>query len=312
MKKVILCSDVELEASASIALLAQSSAIDLLGVVASAGRVSAEEASANAQHVLQKTGRDIPVLRGSLDAIIADLDPLRKNWEPAPGLNHGKTLRNVSLGDPREHSGKCGVIWMIDTLMRSPEKVILLMLGPLTDLALTLKVQPDIAAHIEEVVIVGGGYRQTDVSAAAEFNIHYDPEAAAIVFASPLPKTVIPLDCAHSALLKEKDLQKALSGSVAGILAMESLCRLFQRHKSVDEGASGLPFPMLLGAVYLFDPLVLGPTIPYRVDVDYSGGYAYGQTVFDTRRIFDNYNCLVSFSTCKKKLVECLRRLAEG
>ena len=74
-------------------------------------------------------------------------------------------------------------------------------LGPLTDIALALLKAPDIAGRIGELVIMGGaGFEIGNVTPAAEFNIHVDPHAAAIVLASGVPITMIPLDVTHRVL----------------------------------------------------------------------------------------------------------------
>src|SRR5207253_3862492 len=87
-----------------------------------------------------------------------------------------------------------GVLWLIETLRAAaPNSVTLCALGPLTNIATALVMAPDIAAGIAELVLMGGGSRG-NVTPAAEFNIHADPWAAAIVFDSGIPITMVPLD----------------------------------------------------------------------------------------------------------------------
>jgi purine nucleosidase len=95
-----------------------------------------------------------------------------------------------------------GVDFIIDTLRAAePGSIALCALGPLTDVAMALVKAPDIAAGIGEVVILGGAaFEIGNVTPAAEFNIHVDPHAAAIVLQSGLPITMIPLDVTHQVL----------------------------------------------------------------------------------------------------------------
>jgi purine nucleosidase len=74
-------------------------------------------------------------------------------------------------------------------------------LGPLTNIATAFRRAPDIVGRVQEIVLMGGAYFEVgNVTPAAEFNIHVDPEAADIVFRSGVPLTVMPLDVTHKAL----------------------------------------------------------------------------------------------------------------
>lgn len=314
MRKVILCSDVELEASAALALLADAPNTELLGIVAGAGRVTSEIAADSASRVLGCLGLNIPVVKGTGSPMVADLSAMRKAWEllPEQWPVFGPVPADVCGEKGGIVPGSCGVIWLIDTLMGAQDKITLLMLGPLTDLALALKIQPAITDHIERVIIVGGGHRYTDISAAAEFNIRYDPEAAAIVLGCAVPKYLIPLDCAYSSLISQDTIEGALQNTSVGALVLKLVQPLYRRYgkQNADGLSMGIPLPLLLGACFLWESAVLKDVIPYSVDVDFSGGYADGQTIFDTRRIFDDYNCLTTFTADRTAFLDVLHTLS--
>lgn len=81
----------------------------------------------------------------------------------------------------REHA----VEFIIRTVRNSPEKVVLVPTGPLTNIAMALTQAPDIIQNIERIVIMGGAiYDPGNITSAAEFNIYQDPEAARIVLNS--------------------------------------------------------------------------------------------------------------------------------
>jgi purine nucleosidase len=117
---------------------------------------------------------------------------------------HGDTLgEKLGLPEPTMPlRAQHGVDFIIDSLRAAePGTVALCALGPLTDIALALLKAPDIAGGIGELVIMGGaGFEIGNVTPAAEFNIHVDPHAAAIVLASGVPITMIPLDVTHRVL----------------------------------------------------------------------------------------------------------------
>src|SRR3546814_5007408 len=82
-----------------------------------------------------------------------------------------------------------------DLVRAQPGEVTLVAVGRMTNLALALKADPDFAALVKEVIIMGGAFNGNgNVSPAAEANIHGDPEAADLVFTAPWRVAVIGLD----------------------------------------------------------------------------------------------------------------------
>lgn len=308
MEKLILCADVEWEAAAALALLARSGRWELLGVLAGSGRVPSKVSAENAAYAAAYLRCDIPVYRGTDCAMVADLTPLRKSWDPPlrEASAFGRLPDEFSAGNAPAVSGRGGVLWLVDTLLKREDKVAILTLGPLTDLALALRIQPQIAEHIQEILIVGGGHRHTDATACAQFNMRFDPEAAAIVMSCPVPKTLVPLDCAYSVRMDWDRLSEALPSGDRNPLVRCLLELLYARC------GGAVPLPALVGVCALCNPDVLRNKLPYNVDVDFSGGYADGQTVFDTRRIFDDYNCETAFEADEEQFLATLRLLAAG
>ena len=74
-------------------------------------------------------------------------------------------------------------------------------IGPLTNIALLLRLHPELAPRIAHVCLMGGSIGDGNTTVSAEFNIYADPEAAAIVFESGLPITMMGLDVTHQAVL---------------------------------------------------------------------------------------------------------------
>ena len=89
------------------------------------------------------------------------------------------------------------------------KKVTIVTTGPMTNLALALRVEPAIKEHIEEVVFMGGSIANGNVSPASEFNILCDPEAAHIVISSGLKVKMIGLDVTRKVLCFDSIIQKA-------------------------------------------------------------------------------------------------------
>jgi purine nucleosidase len=186
---IIIDTDPGIDDAVAILLALASPELDLLGLVTVAGNVPLAATTRNALAVLELAGRpEIPVYAGcprplALDALAAE-------------RSHGTGgLGDLVLPEPaRSAQSEHGVLWLIETLRQAaPGSVTLCALGPLTNVATALVMAPEIARGVARLVLMGGGTRG-NVTAAAEFNIHADPQAAAIVVASGLPITMVPLD----------------------------------------------------------------------------------------------------------------------
>src|SRR5207237_1718172 len=93
---------------------------------------------------------------------------------------------------------------VIDLLMNSEGDITLVPTGPLTNIAAAIRQQPSIVPKIKAISLMGGAMGLGNVTPAAEFNIHTDPEAAAIVFSCGRPITVSTLEVTHQALATEE------------------------------------------------------------------------------------------------------------
>jgi inosine-uridine nucleoside N-ribohydrolase len=188
-RPVIIDTDPGIDDAVAILLALASPELSVAGLVAVAGNVPLALTERNARALVALAGRaDIPVHAGCPR-------PLAPHHLAAARSHGDGGLGDLVLPEPAapRREGH-GVSWLIDTLGRAaPASTTVCALGPLTDIAAALVMAPQIAAAIAELVIMGGGSRG-NVTPAAEFNIHADPQAAAIVFASGLSITLVPLD----------------------------------------------------------------------------------------------------------------------
>src|SRR5439155_18489527 len=106
--------------------------------------------------------------------------------------------------------------------------VVLVPTGPLTNVALLLERHPDVKERLERIVWMGGAVAEGNVTPAAEFNAFVDPEAAATVFASGIPVTMIGLDVTHMALFTREHAERLRSTGRAGRFVAE-LSDFFQQ-----------------------------------------------------------------------------------
>lgn len=222
-RQIVIDTDPGLDDAVAILLaLAASDELEVLGVVAVAGNLPLPQTARNARRVCELAGRrNVPVYAGCAR-------PLLRPPATAERVHAETDGERLLLPEPTMPlQAQHGVDFLIETLRAAdPGKVTLCALGPLTDIAIALVKAPEIAGNIGELVVMGGAcFELGNVTPAAEFNIHIDPHAAAIVSDAGIPVTMIPLDVTHQ-LLSTPARLAALRGlgnrcgaAVAGLLS---------------------------------------------------------------------------------------------
>jgi inosine-uridine nucleoside N-ribohydrolase len=174
----------------------------------------------------------------------------------------------------------------LELLERYPEELLMVCLGPLTNLAGLIRTAPEKLRRLGGVIAMGGAIQTGgNVTPAAEFNIYADPQAARIVFASGLPLTLVPLDVTRQVRLHREDLEglpQDGSDPVASFLRNSTAKAL-----AFMEEREGTP------SMALHDPLAVGvavqpslvSTFPLHVEVETRGRLTCGMTVADRRPI---------------------------
>jgi inosine-uridine nucleoside N-ribohydrolase len=204
---VIVDSDGGVDDSAAIAwLLSQDRyPVDVLAITTVAGNTSVDHVANNALIILDHVERnDIPVIIGA-EA------PLFQAASSTGAMLHGPDgLWFAGFANPHDLSGLADDVPAFYCQNAAPD-VTLLMLGPLTNLALALEICPDTIQQFGEVIVLGGGKGQGNRTIVSEFNIWYDPEAAAAVINAGLNLTLMPLPTFEQFTLDQKDINKLAS-----------------------------------------------------------------------------------------------------
>lgn len=273
-KPVILDVDPGIDDALAILLAVRSTELDVKAVTVVFGNVELELGATNALKILELAGRsDIPVARGESAPLVG---------EPLTAKNvHGENgLGNVQLPEPKAKFYEGGALRLIaETLEASPEPVTLLPVGPLTNIALFLKVHPELRPKIREIVSMGGtAAAPGTVRPTVSFNILNDPEAAAIVYRSGIPVTMVGLDATSKTVLTPERLS-GFSASSDPIERFVAAIVAFHRHVRGAEGVV-VHDPLAVGAV--IDPSFVR-TEAHPVDVELRGELTRGQMVVDRR-----------------------------
>ena len=191
-RKILLDCDPGLDDA--IAILTAAHHGELVGITTVNGNVGIEHTTHNALVTAQIAGLDVPVHRGAARPLIAPtMDAARI---------HGATgLGDVPLPELTRSVASTDAVGFICDTARSVGDLHLIAVGPLTNIALALRRDPDLRSHLAGFTIMGGGAHAGNVSPVAEFNVWADPEAAAIVFSEAAPLTMVGLDVTHKVLL---------------------------------------------------------------------------------------------------------------
>lgn len=196
-RKVIFDTDPGIDDAMALLFLHYLPGIELLGITSTFGNHVVDVTTRNALYLVERFKIDVPVARGTGV-------PLAGEYGPPPVYVHG----NNGLGDvpvpetvKTQPDPRVAHKFIIDTVRAHPGEVTLVAVGSMTNLALALREDPEIAGLVKEVIIMGGAFgyfgNLGNISPASEANIHDDPTAADEVFGAKWHVTAVGLDVTH-------------------------------------------------------------------------------------------------------------------
>ncbi|WP_024747340.1 pyrimidine-specific ribonucleoside hydrolase RihA [Levilactobacillus namurensis] len=274
--KIILDCDPGHDDALAMMLALTNPEIELLAVTTSAGNQTPEKTLNNAMRLLTLMHhQEIPVAGGNRT-------PLLKPLETA-GNVHGKSgLDGADLPDPDFAVQPLTAIELIaQTLRESTTPVTLVVTGPMTNIALFLRVYPELKTKIAQIVYMGGAMGLGNWTPSVEFNIYVDPEAAKIVMNAGIPLVMAPLNVTHKAQILKSEIAEIgqIDNPVAHAFA--DLLSFFERyHEAPKWGFKGAPLHDPCTITWLIHPEWF-KTEQMNVDVETAGELTRGETVCD-------------------------------
>ena len=252
---------------------------DMQGITVVSGNQTLENTVRNALNVCQYLDLDIPVYPGSPGSLVRVRPPVAADIHGSTGLD-GPVFEPLKRKAETQHAS----LFIADTLRASAEPVTIVTTGPMTNLALAMRLAPDIVQKIGEIVFMGGSYGLGNVTPAAEFNIVTDAEAAYVVVNSGCRVTMVGLDVTRKVLCLPSVIERMEKiGNKASVLFTD-LVRFFNRTQKEVFGWEGGPMHDPLAIAWLINPDVL-TLKPMHCQVDIRGTDSYGRTNCD----FFNY-----------------------
>ncbi len=280
MKRFILDTDPGIDDALTILYALASPEVKMEAITVVNGNCPVEQGVINALSVLELAGAvHIPVAKGMDKPLLLPV----VNAE----VTHGKNgLGYAELPAPRTSSVKEHAVELIHELvMQDPGQINIVAIGPLTNIAMAVRLYPQIVGAVEHIYIMGGAINHCgNMTPLAEFNIYCDPHAASIVFHSGIPFTLVPLDVTYQTLMTTEDLRRfeAIKTPISDFVVKASRYVMEYLSESQEIMGCALNDPLALAALFKKDLLEVSPLV---LDVDTNYGVSMGKTFAD----FYNY-----------------------
>ncbi|XVF40923.1 hypothetical protein PTKIN_Ptkin01aG0239800 [Pterospermum kingtungense] len=277
-KKIIIDTDPGIDDAMAIFLALRSPEVEVIGLTTIFGNVYTTLATRNALHLLEVAGRtDIPVAEGS-HVTITKGTKLRI----ADFVHGADGLGNQDFPPPKgKPIDMSAAAFLVEQTNLYPGHVTVVALGPLTNIALAIQLDPSFTKNVGQIVLLGGAFAVNgNVNPAAEANIFGDPDAADIVFTSGADVLAVGINVTHQVVMTDAD--RDILASSTGEFA-QYLCKIlgvyFDYHHDVYSTKG----------VYLHDPTTVLAAINPSL-ITYMEGAVRVQTNGITRGLTILYN----------------------
>jgi len=273
-QKIIIDTDPGVDDAIAIMLLAKTSTIDIQAITTVAGNSGIKNTTANAEYLKYLLDLDCPIYSGAKTNSLSQ--PFIKGQVHGitglTGITHS-FQGNLTNNAPEK---------IVEIVNQFPDEINILCLGPQTNLAQAITLDPNLPSKIKQIVMMGGAIQSPgNKSWVAEFNIFLDPEAASIIFKTSAAKVLVPLEICYHTPLFLKDLgQMSDKSKLKPVLT--NLVAPYIKLLNQFEGVDGAIVYDALAAYYLINPQAF-TTKDLEVKIETKGEFTRGMTVADLR-----------------------------
>lgn len=242
-RPIIIDTDPGIDDAVALAMAIKSSELDVRLITTVAGNVDVEKTTTNALKIVEFLETDIPVAKG-MSAPLLQSSVYAEDVHGETGMD-GYDFPAVTRNVCDLHAVEA----MRKEIIESKEKITLMPIAALTNIAVLLRMYPEVKDKIEEIVMMGGALGKGNTSTVSEFNIFVDPHAAKIVLESGLKITMVPLDVTREAVVHKKSIEKLKQSGKMG----QMFYGLFSHYRggSIE---SGLRIHDACAVAYLLKP----------------------------------------------------------
>ena len=272
----LIDTDTASDDAVALIMALRSPHIQVHAITTVAGNVDVHQASRNALYTAELCDSKVPVFAGAGQ-------PLKRPHISASWFHGHDGLGDHGYPPPHRSPEKQPALdAIIDTIEANPG-LVLVTLGPLTNIALALQKKPAIAAKVSRCVIMGGApCCEGNVTPAAEYNIWCDPEAARVVVRSGLPVELVGWHlCRGGAVLNPSEIQQVLGfATPVAKFAIECNSRAQQAFFE-QSGERGISLPDPVAMAIALDPSIVTSQSEHFLDVETESELTRGMTVVD-------------------------------
>ncbi len=277
MRDVLLVdTDVGSDDAVALIMAFRSPHVDVAAVTTVSGNVPARLAATNALIVAELCRAAAPVYVGAER-------PLQRPYVDATFFHGQDGLGDQHYPGPERQPESDHAVDAIIAAARRHPGLVLVTLGPLTNVALAVLQAPDIVRRISRCVVMGGAAcTYGNVTAAAEYNVWVDPDAARIVFLSGLPVEMVGWEFCRGefALTTDEIARVRLLGTPFARFAVDCNTVAMKSYQE-QTGEAGLSLPDAVAMAVVLDPTVATRTAKHYVEVEVASELTRGMTVVD-------------------------------
>jgi len=308
MRHFLIDTDTASDDAVALVMALQAPDVEIEAITVVAGNVPLDQGVQNALYTVERCGQRIPVHRG-----IAR--PLLRPLETAQFCHGQDGMGDIGLPlSGRAPAPGHAVQAILDVAERRSGDLTLVTLGPLTNIAVALTLEPSLPEAIQRCVIMGGiGHGYGNIIPAAEYNIWVDPEAARIVFGSGLPMTMVGWDVSH----KHATFTDEEAAALRDVSDLAAFCVDIQRalrefgESYLKQVGFDLPDPIAMAVA--LDPTIATHMRPMHVEVEAKSDLTRGATVVDHLRVSGHEpNAEVVLEASREGFLDLLYRLLRG
>lgn len=283
MRNFWIDTDTASDDAVAILMALRTADVNVVGISVVAGNVPVEKGAKNARYTVELCGKETPVYLGAAR-------PLMREPVWAYFFHGDDGMGNMNYPEPTLPVAQGNAITaFVEAVRAHPGDITLITLGPLTNIALAVRIAPDIVEKISMCYTMGGAAATLgNVTPAAEFNIYVDPEAARVVFNSGIPLLMVGWEhCRGQANLSEKEMAQVRAFQTPyADFALDCNAHAIRTNKDwLNEPGLALPDPVTMAVA--LDPSICTKQSIHHVDVETASTITSGMTVVDQLFVTD-------------------------
>jgi purine nucleosidase len=277
MRRFLIDSDTGSDDAVALVMALRHPNSQIEAITTVAGNVPLDMATQNALYTAELCGANVPVHVGCAK-------PMLRPLETAQFVHGHDGMGDIGLpltGRAPAHGH--AVQKIIETFAAAPKEIDLITLGPLTNIALALLLEPKLAGQIRHCYVMGGTSDNVgNMSLAGEYNIYADPEAAQVVFESGLAITMIGWDISRKhAVFDPEDIAALQNIGTPLAHFCVDIQSVLQQYALSETGLAGFDLPDPIAMAVALEPSLIEESQQRYVQIETSSGQARGQTLID-------------------------------